>query len=768
MAAGRDIELSAVWDEEEAEDTEAAAVVDDDVEEEEEEETCRPPRAPRSFFGVDHVRGDFRSWDELVLTLLGTVISAFTVSGRVQTRMEADVVAFSGDFKSTIQFALYVVILIPIAVLYQAVNAGNQPGSPWTWSFISASLCAGAGSYQLWEAVRITRSGKASAIGEASGQALSYFAVTCWLLASVAQLSYGLSSLCGFTLPTKLAHADQLATSRQVRVKELLTSKHRLRDDDDDDDDHENRSHCQKNDDIQDGRPVGASSSSMPSETSSTVVIVANPSYGITQIDDSTFEVRSLLGDRLDLDAIFFVVESNETKPAVAVPKTTTNVSSKWIHALSAFGTKATHVPDDNADVEEGGSKQQPQDDDNNNADAQGEEDAAAVETEEKDAGEEMERGLQRPMSAQLQDGLEDMVHKSWLSGFLGHGKPTKDGESWDAWYVRASRPPLIFASALGSFATVAVLGTYFLSIKLTRFGRIAAQLRDIGDRYADLLTDDDANDDDARIVTQLDNYAQVFETIEQDFNTCWQIGGWASLLITLFIASSYVPLWDAATKRAAKGHYRNGRATPRPEERVAYGANLFGAYLSIALLAFVFFAFAIAVAAFCLINDGMRSFLWSFRTLALSYGISYIVKTYILQPYLFHGYATDGFLIKRDVPFYLCNIAWIAYGVFVGATVALVRVALYFAYSVYATGDLGNCILPEKFQQVDYAYMSYTSQIHLHNHHHNTVAHVFKDTLLTSTKTYNHRGRNRWHLAYTLIHNPKLRIHRRRPSTTS
>ena len=358
-------------------------------------------------------------------------------------------------------------------------------------------------------------------------------------------------------------------------------------------------------------------------------------------------------------------------------------------------------------------------------------------------------------------------------------------------------------------------MGVYFLSIRLRRFSRIGSELRDMADQFNALA------DGETRTARQLNNYASIFEELEADFNMSWQIGGWLGLVLALGVASSYVPLFDSAVSRAAKGGYRRER--PRQAERIACGASLFGAYVSIALLTFIVFSFVLAVCAMMLINDDIRAWLWSYRNLAYSYAISYVLKTYILQPTIFHYYATDGFLIKRDVLFYICNIAWIAYGVFVGATVALIRVGMYIGFSILATGDLGICILPESLKVFDFAHMAYVAQVLFHNHHHNTVAHVFADALASScprrrldektvvessssssseesssedssssskaadakddgsspeleeeeetpipVRRRRRRARNRWLIAYTLIHNPQLRLDRRRRSIES
>eukprot|EP00635_Sarcinochrysidales_sp_CCMP3193_P009927 CAMPEP_0118890098 /NCGR_PEP_ID=MMETSP1166-20130328/726_1 /TAXON_ID=1104430 /ORGANISM="Chrysoreinhardia sp, Strain CCMP3193" /LENGTH=376 /DNA_ID=CAMNT_0006828699 /DNA_START=321 /DNA_END=1451 /DNA_ORIENTATION=+ len=342
---------------------------------------------------------------------------------------------------------------------------------------------------------------------------------------------------------------------------------------------------------------------------------------------------------------------------------------------------------------------------------------------------------------------------------------------------TKRERPPLTqsFLSSsqvLGSFVIVGAIGVWFLQLRLTRFGKVAANLRDIGDSFADLATDDGT-----RTATQLYNYADVFEQVEEDVNASWQAGGWIALVATLALVTTYVPSFDRSVARAARGGYRRGPGVPpRPEERVAYGANLFGAFVSIALLSFIFLSIVVALGTMCLVNQGIRDFLWDHRALAISYGISYVLKTFVLQPAVFHYYATDGFLVKRDVPFYVCNVAWIAYGVIVGATVAVARVGLYFAFSLVASADLGDCFLPEPVANVDYAHMAYTAEVHLHNNHHNTVAHVFADNLRdevrgnddddddeSSRRQTRSRVRNKWQLAYTLIHNPKLRIERRR-----
>lgn len=98
---------------------------------------------PLSFLGADHVRGTFRSWDQLVLTLVAVVITAFAIAGRAQNRLEEEMKAATGDYRSTIQFLVYVVVCAPFAMFFQAVNAGNQPGSPWEWCIVSGSLCVG-------------------------------------------------------------------------------------------------------------------------------------------------------------------------------------------------------------------------------------------------------------------------------------------------------------------------------------------------------------------------------------------------------------------------------------------------------------------------------------------------------------------------------------------------------------------------------------------------------------------------------------------------
>jgi len=505
--------------------------------------------------------------------------------------------------------------------------------------------------------------------------------------------------------------------------------------------------------------------------------LVLNPRCELVCLGESKFEVRARVGD-IDLATLFFVDEPTPSPKIVDTRRAFK--ASAWFEYLMEHNTeKKEEKKTKEIIVEE---KEEKKEENVSNDFPKTDVEAPVPKEEEK--------------TDTCLSFVSDFVYKSWL-GLWGVGRPRPTArESRDAWFIRSSRPPIIYASALGSLLIVLVFAIYLLSLRFRRFGRIANELKSIASSLS--------AETFPRTRRQLWNYANMLETIEQDFNASWQAGGIIGAIFSLATAGTYVPLFDVAVRRATIGKYRRTRALhgenfPSSAEKVAFGANLLGIYISVSLLIFVLVSLILTVIIMCFTNDYIRRILWDYRTLGYSYIVCYFAKAYLLQPTLFHYFASDGYLIKRDVPFYLCNIAWIAYGVFVGATAALVRALLYMAWSVVATADLGHCLLPSSIQFLDYAHLSYTAAIHLHHHHHNTIANKFADNLLqqsvaeeasngkeasndketsennkeTSNKEApsNRRRflpRNRWHLAYTLIHNPKLRLERRFPKQLS
>ena len=247
-----------------------------------------------------------------------------------------------------------------------------------------------------WEAFRLTNGNDATAVGNASGQALSYFAVVCWFTAAVFQFMYGLSSLVGLRLPSKLRHAAQLTKSRQVRVRELL-------------------SHQKNGRGSSDVEPVGRSGAS------TVLTIVVNPACQFRVLDDDRIEVTARVGDHIDVPTLFFLAKDDEPTTKDDDYGMIPFSMTRWFE----YVMQPRWLQKDHHDVEEG---------------VVAKEDEKTIEDDPPAAKESGVKQLKRNLS----NGLCDLVYRSWLGSCgVGHPSPTNN-ESWDAWFLRSSRPPLI------------------------------------------------------------------------------------------------------------------------------------------------------------------------------------------------------------------------------------------------------------------------------------------------------------------------------------
>lgn len=697
---------------------------------------------PRFFLGLDHVRGNFRCWEQHILGLFAIVVLAFSAVGTAERQLEH--IFFKTDWDSTIILIIYIAVCAPVAMLYQAVHTGNQPGSPWAWCLIGATLCFTFGVYQLMQTLTYSPNSSAT-IATSSARAIQSAAVACWWCAGTAQVCYALNELCDLPLPSKLRHHDNLRIARMTIVRSLLAG--------------DKQHHKQSGGDKQKSTDPRARIMSVK-QNGGGIVLTLNPTYHIHTLGDGHFEVRPCVGHEVNLDMLFFVDDSHtnlgvpqpqsphhddERKPSAILSELQSQSSLDCLQHESKLdeirqpdrqpdGNRepdGTHEPSEKVSVQHLQSSHDQRNENEHDDSLKAEE----------GSHEQSDVGDDAPVD--LTTGADDMNSQ------VQH---VDTDTSRAARVVRSSRPPIVYASVIGSIIVLIIFGVEMLTMRLRRLGRIAGRIRDI----AKLIDDND------RASRRLRNYADFFETFEDDINASLQVGGWASLIFMMCVVALQVRTFDAAVVKAAKGKYRR-LGSLRSGEQVGYGTALLGTHLAIALLGFLFFAMVLTVMVIAVANHHIRQFAWTFRTFVLSYCVAYIAKTYILQPFLFHSIASDGFLIRRDVVFYCCNIAWTAYSAFVGIPVALCRLLTYIMYSVIASADLSSSLLPEHLQYLDYAHMTYTSAVHLHNHHHNTIVHTCVDNLLSTRRTATcHRARNKWHLAYTLLHNPQLRSARR------
>jgi len=378
----------------------------------------------------------------------------------------------------------------------------------------------------------------------------------------------------------------------------------------------------------------------------------------------------------------------------------------------------------------------------------------------------------------------EESMKARVMTKFLGPRR-----EPWYEGYLRRSRPPLMLAATFFAFLVLAILAAVCLGWRVRILGKIANDLDDVSKNLEALAPterrleeEEDLDEFFSDALDTLRRAAHKLNVVENDWNNSWLAGASLSLVILLGVASTYVPRFDAAIDKAKRGQLPKHLAR---DATFGKGTAIFGSLFSIVGLGYVLNALVLSVIIFVFVNDDVRNLIWSYRVYILSYCISLVIKSYILQPYLFHKYASyDGKVIKREAAFYLCDVAWIAYGVIVGATVSLMRILYYVLYSFVAVALLDETILPAPVRSLDSAYLAFWGLVYAHHRHHNDVVHVAVDQLRRHRDQQNHddddddndeekakkellrrtadRARTRWHLAYTLLNNPKLRAERR------
>lgn len=355
-----------------------------------------------------------------------------------------------------------------------------------------------------------------------------------------------------------------------------------------------------------------------------------------------------------------------------------------------------------------------------------------------------------------------------------------KGEKSYDR-YIRTSRPPIVVAGVLGALLVLALIGTATLSYRLKSLSRLADELNEIADSIDADFGEDPTDVVEARrrlnertsASNTLDKLAKRMRTLQDDFNSCWVAGCYVGIVVGFFVSMTHIPRFDKAVANASKGVARLDETT-KNYSTVGRSASLFGAIISITVLASVVVTGIVTAFSFVFVNDATRQFLWSYRYYAVSYLITFGLNYYVLEPYLFHAYASDGYRIKRNTAFMLCDIGWTAYGVVVGFTVAFFRVLYYISYSVVAVAFLDESILPPVIREFDSCYIAFFAAVSSHHRHHNALLHVFADALQESITNeaprseeksnaqYSSRVKSRWHLAYTLLNNPSLRRDRR------
>lgn len=363
--------------------------------------------------------------------------------------------------------------------------------------------------------------------------------------------------------------------------------------------------------------------------------------------------------------------------------------------------------------------------------------------------GDRIEDCFPAPAAAVVEDeddGRWSLVH------FLGMPKP------WPFGYLRRSRPPILYVSALVALLLIAVLAYVMIIMDFNMFRKIASDLNDIA-RYLEGLDEEDEILQDA--VDKLDSSASLLKVLEHDWNRCWIFAVGISVAIMVLVTCTIVPRFDRASELVKTGaplHLREGGGAQ--EALLGQATALFGATISVAIIGLFLNTFVITCIIYVFVSDMIREAIWRYRYFILSFGISFIIKGFILQPYLFHKAASDGHRLVRFNLFMICDIAWTAYNVIIGVTIALIRAAYYVLFVVSAVAILDYTILPPSLSVYDTAHNAFVAAVWAHHRHHHPVLHVAVEALreeLKKASPRRSRATKRWHLTYTLLNNPKL-----------
>lgn len=337
--------------------------------------------------------------------------------------------------------------------------------------------------------------------------------------------------------------------------------------------------------------------------------------------------------------------------------------------------------------------------------------------------------------------------------------------------YLKNSRPPIVIVSACCALLVMAVLAATILSTRFAFFSDIADDLRDIANQLDEFQNQQERRLEESsrefdNAIRRLDRAAHRLGELQRDITNSMYTGACVALAVMLPVVAAIVPRFDRAVVRMAAGKLREN-LSPGDKANATAGAAtaFFGSTISVVAVGYVLNTIILGIVALIFINSDIRKAIWSYRYYFYSYAISFIIKSYIIQPYVFHKFASEGgHELKRHTAFMLCNIAWTAYNFIIGATVAILRACYYILYVTIAVTFLDECILPDAMRSMDTAHMSFLGTVWSHHRHHNPIVHVAagilaqlqKDAASADIPSYSLAAK-RWHLAYTLLNNPSL-----------
>ena len=161
-------------------------------------------------------------------------------------------------------------------------------------------------------------------------------------------------------------------------------------------------------------------------------------------------------------------------------------------------------------------------------------------------------------------------------------------------------------------------------------------------------------------------------------------------------------------------------------------------------------------------IRDSLLDYKWA----AISFVITFVLKSQIANPKLYNKKASDGKLITSRAYYAFCCVAWTFYGFSTGAFAALTRCVYYILYAVAALFVYDSSLLPGPLKSLDAGHASFCSLLWAHHLHHNvtlvSAAKCLQEAIPSKTTPAFRRARNKLQLAYTLLNNPAVAKHRR------
>lgn len=341
----------------------------------------------------------------------------------------------------------------------------------------------------------------------------------------------------------------------------------------------------------------------------------------------------------------------------------------------------------------------------------------------------------------------------------------------WSEAFLKKSRPPIVVVSACCALLVMAVLAAAILSSKVTFFGDLASDLRDIANELDEFQNQqrrrlEEGSGDLDKSIRRLDRAAHRLGELQRDLTNSLYSGACIALVIMLPVVAAIVPRFDRAVVKVATGKLREDLSPgDKAKATVGAGTAFFGSTVSVIAVGYMLNTVIVGLVVLIFVNSAIRNVIWSYRYYFYSYAVSFVIKSYIIQPYVFHRFASEGgHELKRHTAFMLCNIAWTAYNFIIGATVAILRACYYILYVITAVAFLDECILPDPLRSMDTAHLSFLGTVWSHHRHHNPIVHVAagimtqlqKDAASTNIPSFSPAAK-RWHLAYTLVNNPSL-----------